>query len=97
MELVRVVLELGQFHIFDFHEGDLSGLGGTILMEKNVSKLSISQIMVLRTSEMFIRRKMLVATTEILWLWLWAFIYIPYSIATARRLMDRKSQISESP
>jgi hypothetical protein len=55
--------------IFNLHEGNLNRDMDTMLMEKKVSKLSISSMIVLRTSDMFMSRKIEVATTEILWSW----------------------------
>ena len=70
---------------------------GSRLMEKKVSKVSISLMMVLSTSEMFISRKMEVAMTEMrCYLW-WIFISIPYSMPIVSRVIDSKSQTNDKP
>ncbi len=93
--LVLLLIE-NTINIAYLHKGNLHRLMGTILIEKKVSKASISRIIVLRTSEMFMRRKMEVATTEILCSLWWIFISMPYSMPMVRRVMERISQTSES-
>lgn len=70
---------------------------GSKLMEKKVSKVSISLMMVLSTSEIFISRKMEVAMMEMrCYLW-WIFISIPYSMPIVSRVIDSKSQTKDRP
>jgi len=66
-----------------------------MLSEKKVSTLTVSFTMVLSTSDRFMRRKMLVAMTAVLFPW--SFMSLLYSKERPRRKMLMMSQRISSP